>query len=260
MIKVIYLCFVAFAFIITSCYEQTALDDADNDNQSEASYDNVDDNVDNDNQSDSQYGSTDNNNQSEPSCDEELNNNSNNNVKARNKSGSRIIFNEYHLSDGSVIYDNKPFDSLYNRHCDFVDSSNPTYLPIYSGLEGCCVSFNHISEVITAYKDSNCTDEVSLAKISSYLGGQLINSDIAIQYKQNSPTLTDYFCGNVYTYTYIQIEAPINYKVYIKTSDTSHRCLTWDEYAEETKQECYYLASYKELTIDEARSFFVCAE
>ena len=88
MTKFIYLCFIIFAFIITSCYEQTELDDVDNDSQSEASYDNVD------NKSDSQYGSA--NNVESESLYDELNNS----VKTRNKSDSRIILNEYHLSDG----------------------------------------------------------------------------------------------------------------------------------------------------------------
>lgn len=91
MLKFTYLCFIIFAFIVTSCYEQTVLDDVINNDQSESLYENVD------NQSDSQYGSADDNNNSESELSYvELNNN----VKARNKSGSRTILNEYHLSDG----------------------------------------------------------------------------------------------------------------------------------------------------------------
>ncbi len=106
MNKFVNICFIFFAFIAISCDEQ------------------------------SDYYYINNNSQQYVQPDNELNN-SNYNDRHRNKSGSRIIFNEYHLSDGSIIYDDTPFDSYYNKYCSFVNGSSE----LYSGLEGCCISF-----------------------------------------------------------------------------------------------------------------------
>lgn len=221
MNKFISICFIFFAFITISCDEQ------------------------------SDYYCTINNSQQYFQPDSELNN-SNYSNKYINKSGSRIIFNEYHLSDGSIIYDDTPFDSYYNRYCSFVNGSSE----IYSGLEGCCVSFfNSLIDVITAYNNSNCTDEISLVMVN----GDSYNFDkeISLVTTYNYSTYT---CSLNATNRYIQIESHINHFVYLKTSDG--KCITWEEYASNfyNYKECYYLASYKELTVDEVRSFFVCAD
>ncbi len=114
--------------------------------------------------------------------------------------------------------------------------------------------FNSLVDVITAYNDSKCTDEISLAMIN---GGYKFDKEIALVTTYNYSTYT---CSLNTTNRYIQIEEQINHFVYLKTSDG--KCITWEEYTNNfyDYKECYYLASYKELTVDEARSFFVCAD
>lgn len=221
-------CVVLFAFIVTSCDEQTTFDS---------------------NAPDSLYGDT--YNDSEPDTYDDLNN-SNDNERVGNKSGSRIIFNEYHLSDGSIISDNRPFDITYNRHCTFATDD------LYEGLDGCCVSFDveYIDPpyVESFYSDSNCTNEVTLLKLSSQPNnGDLVRINVPVNEDE------EYICGErEYKDIYALIISPVAYNVYVYDYDT---CLSWTEYVAEYEYEgCNYLADYKELTIYETRALFVCTE
>jgi hypothetical protein len=230
MMKFIYLFFVLFAFIITSCDEQTSFDDTYNDSTNL-----LPDSEDDDIQSDISC-----------SCDS-LNNN------IGNKSGSRITFKEYHLSDGSVIFDDKPFDTLYNRYCNYATAG------LYEGLEGCCVSFSidytDPPYVESFYSDSNCTNEISLLKLSSKPN---TNDLVRINVITNEDE-QEYMCGErIYKDVYALITTPTMTNVYVYDYDS---CISWTEYVAEYEYEnCHYLAAYKELTIDEARSLFVCTE
>lgn len=227
--KFIYLCFVLFAFIIASCDEQTLCDDTYNGNTNL-----LPDCKDDDTQLDASC-----------SCDD-LNN------TAGNKSGSRIIFNEYHLSDGSIISDNRPFDITYNRHCTFATDD------LYEGLDGCCVSFDvdytDPPYVESFYSDSNCTNEIPLLKLSSQPNnGDLVRINVPVNEDE------EYMCGErEYKDIYALIISPVAYNVYVYDYDA---CVSWDEYVKEYEYEgCNYLAAYKELTIDETRALFVCTE
>jgi hypothetical protein len=175
-----------------------------------------------------------------------------NNVKVGNKTGSRITFKEHHLSDGSIIFDDRPFDTEYNRHCIYATDST------YEGLSGCCVSFDvdytDPPYIESFYKDSSCTDRVSLLKLSNPPN----NSDL-VHISVHLDEDKEYTCGTLdYKNTYARIISPITYNVYVYDYDS---CITWADYVEEYEYEkCYYLADYEELTIDEARSLFVCEE
>lgn len=227
MTKFICACFVLFAFIITSCDEQIMCDNDASDSFHDDTY-----------------------NDSESDTDDDLNN-SNDNERTGNKSGSRIIFNEYHLSDGSIISDNRPFDVAYNRYCTYVTDDT------YEGLDGCCVSFDveytDPPYIESFYSDSNCTNEVSLLKLSSKPNnGDLVHISIHVNEDE------EYTCGErEYKNIYALIISPVAYNVYVYDYDT---CVSWDEYVKEYEYEgCHYLADYKELTIDDVRSLFVCA-
>lgn len=227
--KFIYLCFVLFVFIITSCDEQTLCDDTYSDNTNL-----LPDIKDGDVQLDASC-----------SCDD-LNN------TVGNKSGSRIIFNEYHLSDGSIISDNRPFDITYNRHCTFATDD------LYEGLEGCCVSFKidytDPPYVESFYSDSNCTNEVTLLKLSSQPNnGDLVRINVPVNEDE------EYTCGErEYKDIYALITTPTVHNVYVHDYDS---CISWAEYVAEYEYEnCHHLAAYKELTIDETRALFVCTE
>ena len=202
-----------------------------------------------DSQSNSFYDDTNSSNN-----DTELYNDSN--VKARNKSGSRLIFNEYHLSDGSIIYDSVPIDSVYNRTCTLINGINT----ISPGLEGCCVSFANPAAVpYKFYKDSNCTNEVSLLKLSNKIN----NDDIVKLYVYPDNIDVYNVCGLEPKIIYAQVVTPINHSVYTSVyTNNGSNCVTWAEYITkwDTSQKCYNLAGYKEISIEEARSMFVCTE
>ena len=231
MMKFIYLFFVFFAFIITSCDEQTSFDDTYNDTE----YNPLPEDKDDDTQLDAPC-----------SCDD-LNN------KAGNKPGSRITFKEYHLSDGSIIFDDTPFDTAYNRHCTYAKND------LYEGLDGCCVSFSidytDPPYVESFYSDSNCTNEIPLLKLSSKPN---TNDLVRINVLTNEDD-QEYMCGErIYKDVYALITTPTMTNVYVYDYDS---CISWTEYVAEYEYEnCHYLAAYKELTINEARALFVCAE
>ena len=232
MIKTVCLYFVIFAFIITSCYEQATNDSTVSDSQSNQLYDDTN------------------------SSDNGTELHSDSNVKTRNKSGSRLIFNEYHLSDGSIIYDSVPIDSVYNRICTLINGIST----ISPGLEGCCVSFATPSALVYKfYKDSNCTNEVSLLKFSNKIN----NGDIVKLYTYPDNIELYNACGREPKFIYAQVVTPINHSIYtsVPTND-GNKCVTWAEYTThwDSSEKCYNLAGYKEISIEEARSFFVCTE
>ena len=74
-----------------------------------------------------------------------------------NRNGSRIIFRNILLEDGSIYQDNRPFDTLYNRVCSIEEAGV---------LKGCCVSFMNINFPMMIFKvpyydrysDSECTN------------------------------------------------------------------------------------------------------
>lgn len=88
------------------------------------------------------------------------------------KNGSRIIFREFLLEDGSVYRDNRPFDTLYNRVCQIEEDDVDRYsdnggVDVYIGvLNGCCTFFDSIDSWYLEdfsdssnelYSDSECT-------------------------------------------------------------------------------------------------------
>ena len=148
-----------------------------------------------------------------------------------------------------MYYDNTPFDTKFNRNCTIVNEAYNNTL--YKGLLGCCVSFDGSVQDLGGnfYLDSNCSIPANTANAKLSSSSLKVGDYVTIL---NSQTNAD-SCSSGSNYSYGRVE-----------NVTDGDSLYWGSPANcqprPDAYKCYNLITYREITTEEARALFVCAE
>lgn len=170
------------------------------------------------------------------SCNKDLSDLS---AKPRSKSGSRLIFKEHKMSDGSVYVEPYPYDTKLENECHFekINSIN-CCINVYSTI------FSSIKN-IPAYYDSTCQTQISTLSENEY---KLILKDMSCNISQ----------GN------IVLERSWSYCSALPTSDAYIIINLVDLYNKQGN-DCvpypyYTLVKVVAATEQDIRSYYVCEE
>ncbi|MBR4986274.1 MAG: hypothetical protein IKY83_11125 [Proteobacteria bacterium] len=162
-------------------------------------------------------------------------------AKPRSKSGSRLIFKEHKMADGSVYVEPYPYDTKLQTTCTFTQKE----------FGFCCIaSILNISWEITTFRslylDSSCSKLIAdLTPEERY--GVLINNCLKVGQLVVRNGAYNY-CTNEYnSQTYFKIKSV--YTMYKKQNDN---CVKYEG--------DYPLVELEPVSLDEVKSYFVCEE
>ena len=161
-------------------------------------------------------------------------------AKPRSKSGSRLIFKEHKMSDGSIYVEPYPYDTKLNIACYFITTE----------FGQCCVPSNaftdwDISAFQNLYKDDNCATSLS----------SLSQEELYRITSNNCAKIGDVvFTRGSYNYCASEYSVPSAYKiksVFIMYKKQNESCVQANNYP---------LLELEPISLSEVKSHYVCEE
>ncbi len=161
-------------------------------------------------------------------------------AKPRSKSGSRLIFKEHKMSDGSIYVEPYPYDTKLNVACNFTTTE----------FGQCCVPSNaftdwDISHFQNLYKDDNCATSLS----------SLSQEELYRITLNNCAKIGDVvFTRGSYNYCASEYSVPSAYKiksVFIMYKKQNESCVQANNYP---------LLELEPISLSEVKSHYVCEE
>ena len=161
-------------------------------------------------------------------------------AKPRSKSGSRLIFKEHKMSDGSIYVEPYPYDTKLNIACYFITTE----------FGQCCVPSNaftdwDISAFQNLYKDDNCATSLS----------SLSQEELYRITSNNCAKIGDVvFTRGSYNYCALEYSVPSAYKiksVFIMYKKQNESCVQANNYP---------LLELEPISLSEVKSHYVCEE
>ena len=162
-------------------------------------------------------------------------------AKPRSKSGSRLIFKEHKMADGSVYVEPYPYDTKLNIACNFTNTQ--------FGL--CCIPGNafidyDISVFSSLYKDENCS--ISLSSLSQ---AELY----AIMIHNCAKKGDVVFKRGTYNYCTLEYSIPSAFRIksiYTMYQKQNDSCVKYTSN--------YPLVELEPVSVSEVISYYVCEE
>ena len=163
-------------------------------------------------------------------------------AKPRSKSGSRLIFKEHKMSDGSIYVEPYPYDTKLNIACNFTTTE----------FGQCCVPSNAFtdwdisaSSFQNLYKDDNCATSLS----------SLSQEELYRITANNCAKIGDVvFTRGSYNYCASEYSVPSAYKiksVFIMYKKQNESCVQANNYP---------LLELEPISLSEVKSHYVCEE
>lgn len=184
-------------------------------------------------------------------------------AKPRSKSGSRLIFKEHKMSDGSVYVEPYPYDTKLGRYVTYGQLGS---LQCFATL----MSTTKIDR--DYYSDENCTQKILISGLSG-----LVNTYSLLNYCDYPNGISDYVVGDMaYLYTtnnttcaddskrIAKIDSITKYdKIFFKQAyadGSGNFICSTSNFERDGMKYISYLLSGREATESEIKSHFVCEE